>query len=479
MKYLTSMVVLGLLLLTTVAPAETVDNRWTVGIHGGAWKQLGGNVDYGNLGPAAGLRLDYGLSDALSIGVGFAYGWTRPGVSMLDEKAGFTFSSETALYTRIWQPSLQARYRFATEGRWRPWVSGGLGVTRWDILDQSNDDAGVWPSGPRVQVRDEDGTTVDGHGVDMTATIGLGTELAVGNHWSFDAGVRFHAWLVNDTDSVGLSALNPSGGVDDNSGLIEGLLGVNYTFGNTDRDGDGIPNGLDADPDRPEDFDGFEDSDGSPDLDNDGDGILDAQDGAPNDAEDRDGFEDRDGVPDVDNDDDGILDAQDGAPNDAEDFDGFEDSDGVPDPDNDMDGVLDAEDDCPRTPADVEVDENGCPIAEEIRDDLILQGVEFATSSAELTPASRSTLMRVVESLRAWPEVQVEVGGHTDSRGRAEFNRDLSQQRADSVRRFLIEEGIDARRITAFGYGEVDPIADNGTASGRQANRRVELRRTN
>ena len=80
-------------------------------------------------------------------------------------------------------------------------------------------------------------------------------------------------------------------------------------------------------------------------------------------------------------------------------------------------------------------------------------------------------------SLKAWPEVRVEVGGHTDSSGPAELNRNLSQQRAESVRQYLIDAGVAPGRITAVGYGEDRPIADNSTAEGRAANRRVELKR--
>lgn len=477
MKHRGLALVLVLVAFASAASAETVEDRWTLGVHGGTWKQVGGDADYGNFGPAAGLRLGYGMSDKLSIDFGFAAGWTRPGVASITEEAGITFSSETDLYTRIWQPSLSLRYRFVPDGTWRPWFTAGLGMTAWDVLDQSNDDAGLWPSGPNADVRDEDGATVEGSRKEFTGIVGLGTEIALSDHWSFDLGARFHYWFGNERDSVGLSSLNPSGGVDVNFGLVEGLLGVSYAFGTTDRDGDGIPNDMDADPDQPEDFDGFEDADGAPDLDNDGDGIPDTSDQAPNEAEDLDGFEDTDGVPDLDNDGDGIADAQDGAPNEPEDVDGYDDADGVPDPDNDGDGVNDDLDICPGTPANVEVDERGCPIIEEIKEDLVLEGIEFATGSTQLTPASEQTLERVAESLRAWPDVRVEIGGHTDSQGSAAFNLELSQQRAESVRQFLLGRGIDPTRVTAVGYGEERPIRNNGTVEGRAANRRVELRR--
>ncbi len=98
-----------------------------------------------------------------------------------------------------------------------------------------------------------------------------------------------------------------------------------------DPDGDGIRGEADGCPDRPEDFDGFEDGDGCPDVDNDLDGVPDRVDLAPNLPEDFDGFEDSDGRPDLDNDNDGIADVDDLCPDRAEDFDGFEDGDGCPD----------------------------------------------------------------------------------------------------------------------------------------------------
>ena len=98
-----------------------------------------------------------------------------------------------------------------------------------------------------------------------------------------------------------------------------------------DSDLDGIPDSMDRCPNAAEDMDGYEDTDGCPDVDNDGDGIPDVDDDCPNMAEDFDGFNDMDGCPDVDNDGDGIRDADDKCPNAAETFNNFEDTDGCPD----------------------------------------------------------------------------------------------------------------------------------------------------
>ncbi|MGE5179372.1 MAG: OmpA family protein [Bacteroidota bacterium] len=108
---------------------------------------------------------------------------------------------------------------------------------------------------------------------------------------------------------------------------------------------------------------------------------------------------------------------------------------------------------------------------------LILEGVNFITDSAELTPESKATLDRTAASLKAWPEVRVEIGGHTDSVADATYNLELSQRRAETVRAFLIHAGIHANRLVAKGYGESRPIAPNDTEAGRAKNRRVELTR--
>jgi len=130
------------------------------------------------------------------------------------------------------------------------------------------------------------------------------------------------------------------------------------------------------------------------------------------------------------------------------------------------------------------VDANGCPIErkaaplfEENRKSLILGGVNFETDRAVLTSDSMGVLEKVAASLKDWPEVRVEIGGHTDSTGSDAHNLNLSQRRAEAVRSYLIDQGVDASRLTAKGYGEKKPIADNNAREGRAKNRRVELTR--
>ena len=293
-----------------------------------------------------------------------------------------------------------------------------------------------------------------------------------------------------------------------------------------DRDGDGYDDDLDTCPDDPEDFDAFEDEDGCPDKDNDGDGVLDAsvlENGiwinvdlkddvdCRNDPEDPDGFEDEDGCPDPDNDQDGILDAADSCPNEAEDFDQFDsmeaqgpelgDKDGCPEPDNDQDGILDADDSCPNDPEDFDgdQDEDGCPdlavkldpceikldpdkkiLFDTGKDSLIVKKVPKGSpvTAAEITDKNREIINDIAKILKDHPQIRLRIDGHTDSKSSDSYNAKLSKKRVESVRKALVEAGIDPSRLEVCGHGEKKPIDSNNTAEGRAANRRTEFIRT-
>ena len=109
------------------------------------------------------------------------------------------------------------------------------------------------------------------------------------------------------------------------------------------------------------------------------------------------------------------------------------------------------------------------------RQAVVLEGVEFDVDKDTLRPASYTTLDEVAESLKDWPEIRVQIQGHTDSTGSSAHNQDLSNRRAGSVRAYLVSKGVDSSRLEFKGYGEDSPIADNTTNGGRQSNRRVEL----
>jgi OmpA-OmpF porin, OOP family len=251
-----------------------------------------------------------------------------------------------------------------------------------------------------------------------------------------------------------------------------------------DNDNDTVLDIYDACPLAPEDVDGFKDDDGCVDLDHDEDGIETPTDQCPDQKEDFDGFQDEDGCPDTDNDRDTINDDADTCPDDAEDMDGFQDDDGCPDPDNDMDGVPDGSDNCPEQPETLNGfdDADGCPdrgsalvvvTATQIE---IKQQVNFATDSDRIVGERSFDILNVVAAvLNSNTQIRIEIQGHTDNRGSAEHNMDLSQRRAESVRRYLVDQGVAENRLDARGYGPDVPIEDNRTSRGREKNRRVEF----
>jgi OOP family OmpA-OmpF porin len=112
-------------------------------------------------------------------------------------------------------------------------------------------------------------------------------------------------------------------------------------------------------------------------------------------------------------------------------------------------------------------------------DVIVLRGVNFEFDKANLTANAKTILDNVGEELAAYPEIKVEVGGHTDAKGSDEYNQSLSERRAASVVKYLASKGVASDRMTSAGYGETKPVADNESDEGRELNRRVELRITN
>ncbi len=276
-----------------------------------------------------------------------------------------------------------------------------------------------------------------------------------------------------------------------------------------DSDRDGLYDNVDRCPMEPEDMDQFEDTDGCPDTDDDKDGVLDATDRCRLEPEDVDQFEDTDGCPENDNDNDTILDAQDKCPVQPEDVDSFQDEDGCPELDNDNDTVQDGSDQCPLVAGPVE--NNGCPWPDRDGDGVIdkfdncptwkgkpenngcalpqlvkitesklelYETTYFATGKATIQKRSFKLLDQVATVLRGHPELQIRIEGHTDSVGSNAKNLKLSQARAESVMKYLVKKGVDAARLSAQGFGEEQPIADNKSAKGRSQNRRVEFMAT-
>lgn len=213
------------------------------------------------------------------------------------------------------------------------------------------------------------------------------------------------------------------------------------------------------------------------------DGIPDSQDTCPSEPEDRDRHLDMDGCPDVDNDGDRIADTMDRCPDQPEDVES-PDADGCPRAanDSDGDGVEDSLDACPDIAGSIA--SKGCLRGKyrgvDVTDNALrlTEPVVFEGETDTLAPESFAVLDTVVQILADYPNMTLEVQGHTDSRGEPARNLQLSQRRAQVVMEYLRDHGVAAARLTAKGYGETRPIESNRTSQGRAINRRVELVRT-
>ena len=466
-----------------VAAREDYTGRVGVFLDGGAGKYVGGLSDHSSLGPMFGGGVRFGWLRHWEVEANLRYGKFEA-TELPDGKA---FHNQTTAL------EFDGVYNWKPDSKWNPQVWAGLGTLFWQVVDVSAlSTAGMFADGPVARGYAGNGDPALLSDTNFAGNLGLGLEYNATSHLSLRIGVRSD-WLWGiQADNAGASAShepkNPSDpdqvaaaeaankkAADVNNFLPSALFRVTWFFSERDSDSDGIPNSRDACPYEAEDADGYQDDDGCPDIDNDGDGVADINDDCPDEAEDFDGYQDEDGCPDLDNDADGIPDAMDQCPDEAEDIDGFQDEDGCPDLDNDADGIPDLLDQCANTPVGIAVDSLGCPLVAKIETELILSGVTFASGSANLAATSYTVLDTVLQSLQAYPDVILEVQGHTDSQGDNNKNFVLSQDRAQAVVNYLASRGIDTSRLTPIGYGSDLPIASNDTAEGRKQNRRVTL----
>jgi outer membrane protein OmpA-like peptidoglycan-associated protein/opacity protein-like surface antigen len=306
---------------------------------------------------------------------------------------------------------------------------------------------------------------------------------------------RTITWIPKDSNNDNLTYVVLGGGLS----LALGAKG-------RDSDGDGVPDRKDKCPDTP--AGALVDSDGCP-LDTDGDAVFDGLDKCPDtpkgcvvDATGCSADADGDGVCDgidtcpdtpkgclvdatgcpVDADGDGVCDGLDKCP--ATPAGCVVDSTSGCPIDTDGDGVCDGLDKCPDTTPGLQVDETGCPIEIVIRETELLDtgmirlgDVNFATGKADITPDSHASLDVVAEVLLKWPELKIEIGGHTDSRGSAETNRSLSNKRAKAVYDYLMQKFPDLNEasFSVKGYGEDRPVVPNTNDLNMSKNRRVEF----
>ena len=247
-------------------------------------------------------------------------------------------------------------------------------------------------------------------------------------------------------------------------------LGLQIPFGPgqpkwVDSDGDGVADSSDNCPNTPA---GARVDTWGCELDSDGDGVKDSMDECP-------------GTP------RGVAVGANGCPNDSDGDGVTDDKDQCPDTpagqpvdangcelDDDGDGVINRLDECPGTAEGVQVDIKGC----EIKEEIALEGVNFQTNSDRLVPGAESIMNDAAATLNKNPTIKVEVAGHTDSDGAADYNEGLSARRAQTVHDYLASHGVDVSRMSVRGYGEAQPIADNSTSAGKAQNRRVVLRIT-
>ena len=203
--------------------------------------------------------------------------------------------------------------------------------------------------------------------------------------------------------------------------------------------------------------------------DTDGDGVADKDDKCPTVA----GIKMFNGCPDTDG--DGIEDAKDKCPAQP----GTAKYQGCPVPDTDGDGLNDDYDKCPTVPGTIA--NNGCPdetkkVEEQKKVDLSAKTILFQIKSAALRSSSFQSLDAVAKILNEDAQVGLEIEGHSDNVGNANFNTKLSQKRADAVMKYLEKKGVASSRMTAKGFGSTQPVAENTTADGRAQNRRVVLK---
>ena len=442
----------SLALVATVGSVQAQDenSKWAIGFginavdirtphqFGDFLKDWGGTKDL-NILPAVTK-----LSVARYIGAGFS---AEIEGSLKKIKEGFDGYSEDKSF---WNANLQAKYAlrrlFTTESGWfDPYIKVGGGYTAYE--SRFDDKEGGFKA-------------LAGGGINFWFTDHLGVNLQTGYH---------HGFQKNGTDyfqhSAGIvikfgSKDTDKDGIPDNKDACPEVAGLKEFNGCPDTDGDGIPDKDDACPQ----VKGLKEFNGCPDTD--GDGIPDKDDACPEVA----GPKEFNGCPDTDG--DGIPDKDDKCPDVA----GPAENGGCPWPDTDGDGVLDKDDQCVNEAG--PASNNGCPEPnddDQKRLNQYAKTILFDTGKATIKFQSAEVLNQIINVLKKFPKSRFRIEGYTDSTGKKQKNIELSQNRADAVKIYLIQGGIASERLESKGYGPEKPIASNKNKKGRALNRRVEI----
>ena len=506
--YFGALILVCLVLLSGSAYPQVTEGRWSLGVRGG------GNVwidDFNKrkFGPDGELQLRYGVSRSFSLGLATGYS------ELKSQQASprFSFLPYDYLKLHAVPASIVGWFHLAPGRKFSPYLYAGGGVLLYKRQD------GLRNSIPKDDLR----TSVlipFGVGFEsfVSRKVSLGVEVGfrVIDDWT-----DFFKYKLPDSYGVARAGLNVYFGSsasddDDNDGLTNGeeqSLGSNP--GLADTDGDGLKDGEEVhryktDPLKTDsDGDGLSDGDevfkyktDPSKADTDGDGLSDGDEVIKYKTDplriDTDGDALTDGNEvliyksdplKVDTDGDGLSDwdevkvyKTDPAKTDT-DGDGLSDGDEVrkykTDPlkvDTDGGGVNDgAEVQRGTNPLDPKDDIVKETIILERGKTVVLEGVTFATAKATLTKESERTLEKAFIAMVANADVKVEIAGYTDNVGSDKLNDDLSLRRAQAVKSWLVNKGIDAKRMTTTGKGKRDPIASNDTPEGRAQNRRIEF----
>jgi outer membrane protein OmpA-like peptidoglycan-associated protein len=454
-------------------------------IKGDSYSNFGGSYEPFMMGWAPSFELKFGAPRRFIVNLSGGYTSTYDDHTTTNDQS-FKLNKKDGAYSKLTGISLglTGQYYFLPEGSVQPYLLLGGGVDMWSIKTLVADS--VAPVGSNYKFTD-----LGGKG-------GVGITFWILDNLAFDMQGKMTYILANLSTSG-----TPTGYGDlavykyrPFTAYIEPSMGFTYFIGGSaDSDHDGVKDKFDQCPDTPKGA--TVDQYGCP-IDSDGDGVYDGIDQCADTPQGC--VVDITGCP-LDSDMDGVCDGLDKCPDSpagvAVDVRGCaldSDGDGVPDYkdqqsntpqgaivdslgvalDTDGDSVPDGIDKCPNTPASVLVDEFGCPRAKALTEKMILN-IRYQSGSFEPDEAAKGVLDELVATLGAYPKLKIEVNGYTDALGSNSGNLKLSKKRADAVRDYLVSKGVAVDRIKAQGFGEANPVADNGTDQGRLRNRRIEI----